>query len=48
MSGRCVCPASHPYLFNGSCIECKAPKYWNHKNKACERCPDTFIFDKEK
>jgi hypothetical protein len=36
---RCVCPKETPFEFEGKCIRCVEPQYWNFINKRCENCP---------
>lgn len=37
--GTTPCPSFRPY-FNGVCIKCALPSYWNVKESKCKDCPN--------
>lgn len=49
---RCICPPATPLIsFNGTCVACNPPNYWdavsrsclNCTSNVCTGCPSTFV-----
>jgi len=42
--GTTPCPSLRPY-FDGTCVKCALPSYWNVKENKCKDCPAGQVFN---
>lgn len=43
-NGNTPCPTSRPF-FNGTCVKCSLPSYWNVKENKCKDCEAGQVFN---